>query len=502
MFRRKEKIRFGIRMRMAAGLLAVFLAGGLFLYWSIHTQIARSQENQISQELQELRENTRVYVRQLLIMNNANNDEESYRQIAGDIARELYSSGGRRLSVLNQGGEYLDGNLRAQDQLPKEDLNLALDGEAAFTMTYPSADQLLVYFSMPVEIEGRTVGIIRYQVDESWLYVQGKETEWLVCQTAVAVFGVVLLVLLVLLGQMLRPIQKLTQVSRQLTRDLSREEVEMQMLAELADSRRRDEVGELSRNFRVMLETIGTQFRKMQDDQKRIIELLGSRQEFYNNVTHELKTPLTTIQGYAQLMEADKGQDTQLTDQGLHHILQESTRLHQMVLQLLEMSDKSMYMEKQRLDLAKTARSVAKAMAIKANRYGMEIETQLQGELWVMGLEERLRQVIINLVDNAIKYGESHTPIRIQGLSREGFVLLSVWNQGKGLKPAEKARVFEPFYRTDKTYSREQGSAGLGLSICKKILQEHGGVIGVESEPGEQTIFYFRLGEAREEEKP
>ena len=498
MFRRTGKIRFGIRVRMAAVLLAVFLAGGLFLYWSIHTQIARSQENQISQELQVIRENTRVYVRQLLIMNNANNDEESYRRIAGDIARELYSTGGRRLSVLNQNGEYLDGNLGTTDYMPREDLQLALDGEAAFTMTYPSTDQMMVYFSMPLEIEGRTVGIIRYQVDESQLYVQGKQMEWLVCQTAAVVFGIVLLVLLVLMGQMLRPIQTLTQISWQLTRDLNREEVEIQLLAELADSRRRDEVGELSRNFRVMLETIGTQFRKMQDDQQRIMELLGSRQEFYNNVTHELKTPLTTIQGYAQLMEEDKGKDAQLTKQGLHHILQESTRLHQMVLQLLEMSDKSMYMEKQRLNLAEVAGSVAKSMSIKANRYGMQIETQLPRERWVMGLEERLRQVIINLVDNAIKYGESHTSIRIQGLSRGGFILLSVWNRGKGLKPAEKSRVFEPFYRTDKAYSREQGSAGLGLSICKKILQEHAGVIGVESEPGEQTVFYFRLQEARE----
>ena len=221
--------------------------------------------------------------------------------------------------------------------------------------------------------------------------------------------------------------------------------------------------------------------------------MLGSRQEFYNNMTHELKTPLTTIQGYAQLMEADRGADEKLTDQGLHQILLESTRMHQMVLQLLEMSDKAIYMKKQPVDLSSTARSVAQALEIKAARYDMQIETDFPEALWVLGVEDRLRQVLINLVDNAIKYGDSHTSIRMDGIRKDGFVWLAVRNRGKGLEPKEQERIFEPFYRVDKTYSREQGSSGLGLSICRKILDEHQGIIGVRSKPGVQTIFYIRL---------
>ena len=194
----------------------------------------------------------------------------------------------------------------------------------------------------------------------------------------------------------------------------------MQMLAQLADSGRRDEVGELSRNFSVMLEMIGSQFEKMQADKDQIITLLGSRQEFYNNMTHELKTPLTTIQGYAQLMEADQGADKNLTDQGLHQILQESTRMHQMVLQLLEMSDKGIYMKRQPVDLSLTARSVAQALEIKAARYDMQIETDFPESLWVLGVEERLRQVLINLVDNAIKYTSPGSMIQIHTEKRDG----------------------------------------------------------------------------------
>lgn len=478
--------------------MAVFLAGGLILYGGIHARLEQSREEQIMQELQRMRENTEIYVRQLLMLNDANNDEESYRRLAGDIARELRVTGGMGISVLDREGGYLDGSLKMPDDGPGEDVRQAIAGNAAFTMTYPGSDTMLVYFSMPVVIEKRNIGIIRYRIDTSSLYVRGKQTESLVCRIAVIVFAVIFLLLAFLMSRLLAPVQKLTKITRQVVRDIAGEKIDMQMPAQLANSRRRDEIGELSRNFSVMLETIGTQFQNMQEDKERIIELLGSRQEFYNNMTHELKTPLTTIQGYAQLLEADGGADEELTERGLQQILTESTRMHRMVLQLLEMSDRGAYMEVKRFDLAQTALSAAQALEIKAGRYEMRIRTEFKEALPVRGVEERLRQVVINLVDNAVKYGDSHTTIRIFGYRRDRSVVLAVQNQGKGLKVEEQELIFEPFYRADKAYSRERGSSGLGLSICRKIMEEHGGIIGVKSSPGGRTVFYIRMEEAGE----
>ncbi len=492
---KKEKYHFGIRRQMLLGLVVLFFAGGLCLYGVIHTRLWQNQEEQIVRELQELEKNTLIYVRQLLMLRDANNDEDSYQMIAEDIARELKNLGGRSLCVLDREGVFLGGSRQLLEEGSGEDLKQAMKGSAAFTMTYPEADRMVVYFSMPVEIQGRNLGIIRYQVDASASYVQVAWTEQLVYQMTAAVFALVFVLLAFFTGRLLTPIWQLTKISRQVVRDLTRQQVNMQMLAQLADSGRRDEMGELSRNFSVMLEMIGAQFQAMETDREKIMELLGSRQEFYNNMTHELKTPLTTIQGYAQLMEADKGEDPELARQGLEQILQESTRMHQMVLQLLEMSDKSIYMEKKTVDMAGLGRSVAKALEVKARRYDMEIETKLPEYLAVCGVEDRLRQVLINLVDNAIKYGDSRTVIQISGFRRNGWVVLAVRNQGKGMEAQEQKRIFEPFYRVDKAYSREQGSSGLGLAICRKIMEEHGGNIGVKSRPGEQTTFYIRLKE-------
>lgn len=474
-------------------ILALFLAGGGILSSGIHAKLWQSLEAQIVRELTGQQENTLVYIRQLLMLHGANNDEEGFRQIAEDIVQELRVLGGQAMSVLDTKGQYLSGSRQVQENPAGTDLAAAMEGNAAFTLTYPDADTMLVYFSMPVTIEDHTIGIIRYRMDTSRLYLQIRQNEQMIYQITAAVYALIFLLLAFFLGRLLVPVGKLTEITRQVVRDLSKGQVDMQMLAQLADSGRRDEVGELSRNFSVMLETIGSQFEKMQADKDQIIRLLGSRQEFYNNMTHALKTPLTTIQGYAQLMEADQGADRQLTDRGLQQILQESTRMHQMVLQLLEMSDKSVYMEKKAVELSCVARSVAQALEVKARRYDMQIKTDFPQALWVLGVEERLRQVLINLADNAIKYGDSHTTIRMDGILKNDFVWLAVRNQGKGLNAEEQKKIFEPFYRVDKAYSREQGSAGLGLSICRKIMEEHDGSIGVKSRPGGPTVFYIRM---------
>ena len=294
-----------------------------------------------------------------------------------------------------------------------------------------------------------------------------------------------------LLNRIIKPVQRLTKVSRQMSLDLEQDEVNTELLAGLTASSRRDEMGELSRHYSAMLGKVGQYIQKMQDDRDQILKLLNSRQEFYNNVTHELKTPLTTIQGYAQLIEADPGGDGELVEKGVEHILHESTRLHRMVIQLLEMADRSERQELSRVDMGSLIRSVSEAMEIKANRYGAHIRLKLEPELLVWGQEERLRQVFINLIDNAVKYGEEGTEIRISGGHRKRRVLFSVSNKGKQMSEEELKHIFEPFYRADKEYSREQGSAGLGLSICQKIMREHKGVIWAENHPDERIGFFL-----------
>ena len=175
---------------------------------------------------------------------------------------------------------------------------------------------------------------------------------------------------------------------------------------------------------------------------------------------------------------------------GIEHILQESTRLHRMVIQLLEMQDKGRYIRMGQVDAAAVLRSVTDAMQTKAKRYkNCLILDVKQGDYLVEGQEDRIRQVLINLIDNGIKYGRIGGNIRIRLEKEDGAVQITVENQGEGMDKEELSHIFEPFYRADKERSREMGSSGLGLSISKKIMEEHGGTIQAESEPGGYTIF-------------
>lgn len=260
-------------------------------------------------------------------------------------------------------------------------------------------------------------------------------------------------------------------------------------------------MGELAGNFLGLLHMTERQFQKISQDKNRILRLLNSRQEFYNNVTHELKTPLTTISGYAQLIEKDGLRDTELFYKGTDHILRESTRLHRMVVQLLEMQDEEKCPDQEYLDLSEILKRVADDMQIKARRQKNRLTLEgTERSYPVYGRADRIRQVLINLIDNAIKYGEAKEDIYLKITEENGSVEIAVSNRGRGIRPEEFENIFEPFYRADQGPSRELGSTGLGLAISKKIVKEHGGRIKARSIPGEETVFTVSFPAAKEDE--
>ena len=377
----------------------------------------------------------------------------------------------------------------------------------AFTVHYGSGGQCQVYFSMPVIWKEQPVGIISSTFDYGELYGGQLDTIRRMIGITVAVFTLICLVIWFTVYRILSPIRSLSRAANEISAHLTGGQQGSAILGKLQLEGRKDEIGELYLNDMEMLRVIEEQFRKIQEDRNRILALWSSRQEFYNNVTHELKTPLTTISGFAQLMEKNGPGDEDLFYTGTEHILRESTRLHRMVVQLLELQNRTDMEEVGLLDLAQILKSVCETMGIKAGRYGNTLVTEgINGYFPVLGKEDRIRQVLINIIDNAIKYGEPGKPILIriavQGEpgnhghmettvqeNQDGWVWITVSNQGEGIRQEELETIFEPFYRVDKGRSRELGSSGLGLSIVARIMEEHGGRISADSIPGGTTTF-------------
>ncbi|MDD6211736.1 MAG: HAMP domain-containing sensor histidine kinase [Clostridiales bacterium] len=485
----KKKHRFGIRWKMTMGLMLIFLVSGLVMYGLMMRDLHLRMETQIGTDIQSIWQNSNIYTRQLLVTYGYNNDEEGFRQIWEFLREELNDGRADKVAAYDQDGSPLAGGKGNMSLKGKNLFERAAEGKPVFQMDYNYEDYCLVSFVLPVEVEEKVVGYLYYQMDYSDTQKENIQFVRRMIQIIILIFCLSFLLCWGLLSQILAPILRLSRLSQRVSHVSGEENLSDLPEVRMSMRSRRDEIGELSENMNRMFRTMENQFRKIERDKTKMEELLESKQNFFDNATHELKTPLTTIQGYAQLIQQDDGRDKELFDKGMNHILKESQRLYQMVIQLLDMSDNRHHQEFKPMNLADLAERVAASMELRASRYGNTICFVRKEPCWILGQENRMRQLLINLLDNAVKYGKENKPIDLKVEGRDGQVIVTVINRGEGVHSQELEKIFEPFYRVNKAWSREQGSAGLGLAICQKIVMEHGGSIQAESEPGAETIF-------------
>ena len=232
-------------------------------------------------------------------------------------------------------------------------------------------------------------------------------------------------------------------------------------------------------------------------DVTRLRQLEAMRQEFVANVSHELRTPLSLIKSAAETM-LDCGQDdSAMRVRFLEIIDRHANRLTRLIDDLLLLSTLDsgrLRLELEPVVLRAAVQEVIEDFEGRARARHVTIANTVPGQLIVRADPDRLRQVLANLVDNAIKYGRDDGHVVLDAaVWSDGRVEVSVHDDGPGLSADAQPRIFERFYRVDKARSREQGGTGLGLAIVKHVVQAHGGEVRVESRPGDGTTFFFTL---------
>lgn len=221
------------------------------------------------------------------------------------------------------------------------------------------------------------------------------------------------------------------------------------------------------------------------------------RQQFSANVSHELKTPLTSISGFAEILRAG-GTDEKTTRDFATTIYTESQRMISLVNDIIKLSkldEKSISLEKEELSLREICREAMECLAPQASQ--KKISVNLSGDSGsIKGVKPVIYEMIYNLIDNAIKYNreEGSVDINIRNMLSDnpdikGRVILSVKDSGIGIAPEEKERIFERFYRVDKSRSKQNGGTGLGLSIVKHAAKYHDASILLNSQPGKGSTF-------------
>ena len=212
-----------------------------------------------------------------------------------------------------------------------------------------------------------------------------------------------------------------------------------------------------------------------------------NRREFTANVSHELKTPLQSIIGSAELLESGlvKPEDT---PRFVGHIRSEATRLVNLINDIIRLSqlDEDTEVPMETVDLCEVALEVAEALKPSADKKNVSLT--VNGTSTTMnGIRRYIYEIIYNLCDNSIRYNKEGGRVIVNIARENNAVILKVADTGIGIAPEHHARIFERFYRVDKSHSKETGGTGLGLSIVKHAVQYHGGQLKLESVPGKGT---------------
>ncbi|MEJ3720741.1 HAMP domain-containing sensor histidine kinase [Paenibacillus polymyxa] len=468
-----------ISIKFLIGFFLIFSLSFVVLNQTVKEFIRTSNQNLVTSELVGLKNNSNVYVRQAFLINHFSSNELYFGGIAKEIATDLNHTTNSSIGVYTVEGKllYAPDNSPFQQQM-QSDLQQAIGGNTAYSITY-DRNKTTVLFSYPVVIDGSKVGILRFYKDFSSLYEQTGQIREITLYMALAIFAAAFLFSYILSRHITIPLTRLTQAST---------EVKNGNLDIRLHFKRKDEIGRLAENYNDMIDQISRQIHIIEKDRDHLKQLHQQEKRFFDNITHELKTPLTSILGYAELIRLNGEKDRAFFDKGMNHIIEESRRLHAMVLKLLEVSRKNIILkELDRVDIGLILQDVCESMIIRAQRYKKTIEYEINEELFMWADGDRIRQMFINLIDNAIKYSLPFSAVSVKAVRAEEKIRLIFRNPSDPIEAEHLSRLLQPFYLAHSD-SAEEGSVGLGLSIVKSIVEEFAGSIMITNEQNETSV--------------
>lgn len=483
----KTSIKYKI---LSCFTILIFFSLSILIYFT-NSMINRNNEYVIKKEIIDIKKHSDMYIKQLYLNKGTHNIKEFIHKYNNEIVEELSYKIGNRVTLYSSDGELLLDSLEHNNNFSdnSEDLIKAKNNEKAYTINYKN-NNVVVKFSYPIEIDSDRYGIVRYTIDYSDIYEEGNKFIDILMIFSTILFIVTVIISLVIAKGISQPIQILTSMTKSIA------DGNLNVDGEVKSN---DEIGELFNNFRIMTRKLKNQINRIERDNEAIKNLEKHRKCFLDNVTHELKTPLTTILGYAEIIE-DNGfsNDEEFFKKGISHIIKESKRLRTMVVDLIDFSqieNRNIEDEFKEINLSEVVLNTCEEMKVKAMRYNIDIITNIEPRVLMIGHGDKLKQVFINIIDNSIKYSWENSIIKVKLNKLSDKVRIVVIDEGQGISESKINNIFEPFYRDKNVKCKENASSsGLGLAISKAIIEKHKGYIYIESEVNKGTKVIIELG--------
>ena len=263
-----------------------------------------------------------------------------------------------------------------------------------------------------------------------------------------------------------------------------------------------DEIGELGHSINVLSEKLEDTIsdlksanNQLQTDIAQKVQVDEMRKEFLSNVTHELKTPIALIQGYAEGLKDNISEDTESREFYCDVIIDEASKMNKMVKKLLTLNQiefGNQTVELERFDLAALIRSVLESSEILLKQKGIQVRIDERCSVEVWADEYMIEEVVTNYLTNAIYHAANENIIDIRIIKDKGRVRVSVFNTGEPIPEEDIEKIWIKFYKVDKARTREYGGNGIGLSIVKAIMEAHNKPYGVINHSN-GVEFWFEL---------
>lgn len=458
-----------IKYKFLIGISLIVLLCGLALNISIRVVLIKNMEASVTLDLKQLMYTTRQSIKYRLTSDELGVGEGTLENQGSYLTRNISSTFQCTVQLQSYTGQILSDNTKEDFKGVLEKGTLAAkEGNAVVNLRY-SGREFYGILSYPIYINGKNFGILNLVKDFTDSYDNIRSIIILITVLEAVIFISILIFAYFLISRITKPIIKLTKG----VKEVGHGDYSFSM-----DIKGEDEISVLLKEFINMKEMIKNQIRTIKEEKEKVENLVKGRKNFFDNVTHEMKTPLTAISGYAEMLLEERVEDEDFNKRALQRIYLESERLHSLIIDLIKVSKGLSYTKEdmKEIQLKALVEEICGDMTIKGRKYGIDILTKVE-EGNILGQENRIREVIINIIDNGIKYSREGTTIEVKGKASGDRYLLQVETLSGVIPRSIYENIFEPFVKSDKFTESE--SRGLGLYLSSEIMKDHGGTIEI-----------------------
>ncbi|WP_446898594.1 ATP-binding protein [Clostridium sp. LBM24168] len=450
----------GIKRRMIISYLLIIVITvsvlEIFLILSIRRYYYKNMENMVTNQIRVSMDFYNSYLSSSSLKKNIKDNADIFWKNTSAEVQVISTS---KKMLMDSIGNYIPGAMNG------EDINMALKGDIGVSVEIDNTTgERLLCVSGPLGSFGKVEGILRFVTSLSPVDLIIKKIALMLILIGFIVILMSGLISILISNTITKPLSEVTEMARKMAQGRFKERI---------TKKRNDEIGELSETLNFMADEI------LKNDKLK--------NEFIASISHELRTPLTSIKGWAATIRTGYLENKEEIIDGLEIIENESDRLTAMVEELLDFSkfiSGKMVLNMEHVDIGKIIKYMEKQMSLRAERQKLKFEVHIQEDIPLILLDEnRIKQLLTNLLDNAFKFtpegGTVELKVKIQG----DCLFIIVKDNGIGIPKWDLPRVTEKFFKG----KSDKSSNGIGLSICREIVELHNGKLDVNSKYGNGT---------------